>query len=150
MVIVLWLLVNFGPHVPVGVTYTLLTSDGLPESKVYLRWHWVAASTSVPWFSWLYLYLMNPVDTRTEAWFYGRCLVGLQVRIPPGCGYLSLVSVVCCQVEVSARSRSFFQRRAPEWKSVIEETRGGGLGPLGLSNHERERERLFLSYLYWN
>ena len=26
------------------------------------------------------------------------------VRIPPGHGYLSVVSVVCCQVEVSATS----------------------------------------------
>ena len=26
------------------------------------------------------------------------------VRIPPGQGYLSVVSVVCCQVEVSATS----------------------------------------------
>jgi len=28
-------------------------------------------------------------------------LLGLRVRIPPGHGYLYLVSVVCCQVEVS-------------------------------------------------
>ena len=32
------------------------------------------------------------------------------VRIPPGNGYLSVVSVVCCQVEVSATSRSLVQR----------------------------------------
>ena len=29
------------------------------------------------------------------------CLLGLQVRIPPGHGYLSVVTAVCCQVEVS-------------------------------------------------
>jgi hypothetical protein len=29
-------------------------------------------------------------------------LLGLWVRIPPGLGCLSVVSVVCCQVEVSA------------------------------------------------
>jgi len=29
-------------------------------------------------------------------------LLGQRVRIPPGHGCLSLVSVVCCQVEVSA------------------------------------------------
>jgi hypothetical protein len=29
-------------------------------------------------------------------------LLGLRVRIPPGHGCLSLLSVVCCQVEVSA------------------------------------------------
>ena len=32
------------------------------------------------------------------------------VRIPPGHGYLSVVSVVCCQVEVSATSWSPVQR----------------------------------------
>jgi hypothetical protein len=31
-------------------------------------------------------------------------------RIPPGHGYLSVVSVVCCQVEVSATGWSFVQR----------------------------------------
>ena len=30
-------------------------------------------------------------------------LLRLWVRIPPGHGYLSVVSVVCCQVEVSAK-----------------------------------------------
>ena len=30
-----------------------------------------------------------------------RTMLGLRVRIPPGHGYLYLVSVVCCQVEVS-------------------------------------------------
>jgi len=30
-------------------------------------------------------------------------------------GYLSLVSVVCCQVEVFATGRSLFQRSATEW-----------------------------------
>ena len=29
-------------------------------------------------------------------------LLGLRVRIPPGDGYLFVVSVACCQVEVSA------------------------------------------------
>jgi len=28
-------------------------------------------------------------------------LMGLRVRIPPGVGHLSVVKVVCCQVEVS-------------------------------------------------
>ena len=31
-------------------------------------------------------------------------LLGLRVRIPPGDGWLYVVSVVCCQVEVSATS----------------------------------------------
>ena len=29
-------------------------------------------------------------------------LLGLRVRIPPGYGYLSVMIVVCCQVEISA------------------------------------------------
>ena len=37
-------------------------------------------------------------------------LLGLRVRILPGHGYLSLVSVVCCRVEVSVTARSFVQR----------------------------------------
>ena len=37
-------------------------------------------------------------------------LLGLRVRIPPGHGYLSLVSVAFCQVEVSATGRSLVQR----------------------------------------
>jgi hypothetical protein len=31
-------------------------------------------------------------------------LLTLWVRIPPGNGYLSVVGVLCCQVEVSAKS----------------------------------------------
>ena len=39
-------------------------------------------------------------------------LLGLRVQIPPGGhGRLSLVRVVCCQVEVSATGRSIVQRR---------------------------------------
>jgi hypothetical protein len=37
-------------------------------------------------------------------------LVGLWVRIPWRHGCLALVSVVCCQVQVSGASRSLFQR----------------------------------------
>jgi len=37
-------------------------------------------------------------------------LLGLWVRIPPGHGRLSVVSVVCCQVEVSATSWPLVQR----------------------------------------
>jgi hypothetical protein len=41
-------------------------------------------------------------------------LLGLRVRIPPGHGCLSLVNVVCCQVEVSAPGRSLVQRSPTE------------------------------------
>jgi len=36
-------------------------------------------------------------------------MLGLRVRIPPGHGCLSLSSIVCCQVEVSATGRSLVQ-----------------------------------------
>jgi hypothetical protein len=41
-------------------------------------------------------------------------LLGLWVRIPPGAWMSSLVSVVCCQVEVSATSWSLVQRSPTE------------------------------------
>ena len=41
-------------------------------------------------------------------------LLGLRVRIPPGQGCQSLVSVVCCQVEVSASGSSLVQRSPTE------------------------------------
>ena len=50
-------------------------------------------------------------------------LLGLWVRIPQVHGYLSLVSVVCCQVEVSASDWSLVQRRSTE---------------CGLSEYDRE------------
>jgi len=56
------------------------------------------------------------------------CLLGLRVRIPPEeCLYF--VSVVCCQIEVSASDWSPFQRTYGV--SVIEEPHRRGLGPLG-------------------
>jgi hypothetical protein len=42
--------------------------------------------------------------------FAAARLLGLRVRIPQGYGCLSLVSVVCCQVEVSATGWSLVQR----------------------------------------
>ena len=40
-------------------------------------------------------------------------LLGLWVRIPPG-AWMSVLIVVCCQVDVSATGRSLVQRGAPE------------------------------------
>jgi hypothetical protein len=49
-------------------------------------------------------------------------------------GSLSSVIVVCCQVAVTATSRSLIQRSPTECDvSVIEEPRRGSLGPLRLS-----------------
>jgi hypothetical protein len=44
----------------------------------------------------------------------GACLLGLRVWIPRGHGCLSVVSVVCCQVEVTASSWSLVQRSPTE------------------------------------
>ena len=47
---------------------------------------------------------------------------------------LSVVSVVCCQVEVSETSRSFVQRSPTDWCFVecdLEPRERGGPGPLG-------------------
>jgi hypothetical protein len=52
------------------------------------------------------------------------CLLRLRVRIPPGHGCLSLVSVVCCRVDVSATGRSFVQRRTTECLCLTESDEG--------------------------
>jgi hypothetical protein len=56
-----------------------------------------------------------PVVVRSKAWVFGRSLtriVGLNSTGGHGC--LSLVSVVCCQAEVSATSWSLVQRSPTE------------------------------------
>jgi len=50
---------------------------------------------------------------RSEAWVLGRSLAGITGSNPTG-GCLPLVSVVCCQVEVSASGRSFVQKGTNE------------------------------------
>jgi hypothetical protein len=81
-------------------------------------------------------------DLNRSQWPRGlRCgyaaahLLGFYVRILWGHGCLSLVSVVCCQVEVSATGWSLIQRSPTEcgvskvWSWSLEQW--GGLGPLG-------------------
>jgi hypothetical protein len=55
---------------------------------------------------------------------------------------LSLVHVVCRQVEVSATGRLLIQRSAAECGApeLIEEPGRGGLDTLGLSSYERKLE----------
>jgi hypothetical protein len=45
-------------------------------------------------------------------------LLGLRFRIPPDHGYLSLVNIVCCQVQVFAMGRSLVQRSLTEFMCV--------------------------------
>jgi hypothetical protein len=56
-----------------------------------------------------------PVAARSEAWACGRSLAGMPGSNSTG-SYecLSLVSVVCCQVEVSAADRSLGQSSPTE------------------------------------
>jgi hypothetical protein len=50
------------------------------------------------------------VDARSKAWVYGHSLAGIAGSNPSGeNGCLSLVTVVCCQVDVSATERSLIQ-----------------------------------------
>ena len=52
-----------------------------------------------------------PVAARSKAWVCGRLFTGIASSSPAGeHGSLSVVSVVCCQVEVSATGRSLVQR----------------------------------------
>jgi hypothetical protein len=56
-------------------------------------------------------------------------MLGLRVRIPPDHGYLSLVSVECCEVDISATGRKLIQRISTESgvSDCDRETDGGGL-----------------------
>jgi hypothetical protein len=57
-----------------------------------------------------------PVAARSKAWVYGRSLAcwDYGFEFPWGQGWLSLVSVACCQVEVSVSGRSLVQRSPTE------------------------------------
>ena len=48
--------------------------------------------------------MLIPVASRSKAWGCGSSLVGIAVsNSAGGCGRLSVVIVVCCQVVVSAK-----------------------------------------------
>jgi hypothetical protein len=67
----------------------------------------------VPW-------LPIAVAVRSKAWVYCRSLVGIAGSNPRlGHGCLSLVSVVCCQVEVSATSWSLVQRSPTDCGVIV-------------------------------
>jgi hypothetical protein len=60
-------------------------------------------------------YLPIPVAARSKAWVFGRSLTGIVGSNPAGGhGCLSLVIVVCCQVEVSATGWFLVQRSPTE------------------------------------
>jgi hypothetical protein len=58
-----------------------------------------------------------PVAARSKAWICGRSLAEIAVSNPAG-AWMSVVNVLCCQVEVSARDRSLVQRSPTECACV--------------------------------
>jgi hypothetical protein len=77
----------------------------------------------------------------SNKWVCGRSLAGIvgwnATEVMDVC--LCLVSVVCCQVEISATGRSLVQRSSTECGVSEYHSRTstmGGLGPLGPSSHE--------------
>jgi hypothetical protein len=53
----------------------------------------------------------TPIAARSKTWVCGRLLAGIVgPNSERGHGCLSVVSVVCCQIEVSATGRSLIQR----------------------------------------
>ena len=72
--------------------------------------------TSVGLKDFIPIYMQGPilVVTRSKTWVCGHLLTGIAGSNPAGGrGCLSLVSVVCCQVEVSASGRSLVCRVLP-------------------------------------
>jgi len=55
---------------------------------------------------------------RSSLWIYSRSLPAIVGSIPTGAWLLSVVSAVCCHVEVSAWSRSLFER-SPTYNYII-------------------------------
>jgi len=67
-------------------------------------------------------FTLIPVAARCKAFLCGRSLAGIVGSNPAGTwmdGCLSLVSVICCRVEVSIAGRSLVQR-SPNERSVSE------------------------------
>jgi hypothetical protein len=90
-----------------------------------------------PWtadFAYLIETLSVRVAARSKSYVCGRFLVGDCGFESHGVhGYKSLVSVVCCQVEVSTTANHLFRAVLPKmvWMSVIEKPHRGDQGPLG-------------------
>jgi hypothetical protein len=100
-------------------------------------------------------------------------LLGLRISVPPGRGYLSVVSVVCYQVEFCAAHRSLVQRSCTEcmclcvsfsvticnnnllhlqWVEQVRIGRNGRIlnatNRLHFTNYARNVSRLYTSQLY--
>ena len=71
----------------------------------------------------LYIFLDSKLEECRSQWPRGQrrrsaAPLGLWVRIPPG-AWTFVVSVVCCQVEVSAMSRSLVQRSPTDCGALL-------------------------------
>jgi len=84
-------------------------------------------------------------------WSAPARLLGLWFRIPPGHGCLSVVSVVCCQVEVAATSWSLVQRSPIECDAslcvICRPQDGGGHGPQWAA--APQENKTYLHFLCW-
>jgi len=58
------------------------------------------------------------VAARSKAWVYGRSLAGIVGSNPAG-AWMSVLSVVCCQVEVSATGWSLVQRGPTDYDASL-------------------------------
>ena len=83
--------------IPIGqMFYIFITPFGTTFYKIFVK---IPKTQSRP----------IPLAARSKASFLA-CLLVVQVPVPLGHGCLSVVSVVCCQVEVCAASWSLVQR----------------------------------------
>ena len=80
----------------------------------------------------MWYYALSQWPRGLKRWSAAARLLGLRVRIPPD-ALMSVVNVVCCQVEVCARAGHTFRGVLPivVFLSVIDEPQTGGLGPPG-------------------
>jgi len=98
------------------------------------------------------LHLPIPVAARSKAWVCSRLLPGIVGSNPAGSiNVLSFLSVVCCQLEVSASGWSLVQRSSIDC-GVCEWSRSPAMG-----NHDMESGRsatggkkIHLSYMHEN
>jgi len=89
------------------------------------------------------------VAARSKAWVGCRSFAKIAGSNPAGGKNVCLVSVACCQEEVSAKGRSLVQRSPTECGvSVIDEHHRRGLVPLSLSRHDGEKKTCYVMCPY--
>ena len=93
-------------QVPHYVCFTLFSS-------IFLSFFDIIFSTYYFFVSIIYLLVVSltvPVAVRSKSWVYGRSHARTAGSNPAGGMHVSVVSVVCCQIEVYATGRSLVQR----------------------------------------